>query len=1761
MKHLLLTTALLCAVVLGAWAQDETIDFTTQGLGDGQAVETVSGTSCEVTFSKGTNTHGASPKYYTNGGAVRVYANNTMTVTATGGKDITAVEITYASGGNSNAVTVSTGTYGDGYWTGEASTITFTVGGKNGHRRVRAVAVSYKNNVVAPQITGTTPFHVSTTATITATAGTIFYTTDGSTPTTGSDTYSGPIAISSTTTVKAMARSNGVNSMVTSKTFVSDADVWSGSGTAAHPFLISNTTQMDALASLVNCGNTYKGIYFRLTQDLAYDGTQNNYTPVGGQSGTDGYRYFVGTFDGDGHTISGINIATTGTEVTDRYKGVFGLIGWGGIVKNLTVANCYLDTYYYAGGIAGYSEGRIDNCHVLSDVTIHNHYAENYCHGGIVGCNGSTVFGCTSAAKLTMDEGTTPQERGGITGYNYKGSHTPYIYNSLYIGNTIQGTGFCGTIAGVNKYQTADCLYITQSNGLEAIGSSQNSGDNVFSNTRKAFTLTSGTANLSLLFDGAKPNPDVVEAYGNDRNISLAYKGKLYAADGVPVTFSLSVPSGYVATNVTASSGTLTGNADGTYTLTMPAGDVVITATLVEGLAISSTAEWDAFAASVESGTDYDGKMVILTANLGAVTTTVGTEAHPFKGTFDGNGKTLTVSISDTEHQGTAPFRYVYGATIRNLTVEGSVTGTTHTAGLVGFNWSGKSIIDNCNVTASVTANIGDRKHIGGIVGHGKTASLTLKDCVYSGAMTNSGDYAGGLLGWSDGCTLTIDNSLFKGTYSGSGKFHPVAVKNKGTTMSTTICRALYTTAPTLDDASYLAAAGTQVFTEAPAGKVCQSVTAADGQSYYVPLVVSGLSSAYAWTGSPVAMAYTVTDVDGTTLAKGTDYSEEIRNSSSAVVTTVKDKGTYTLTITGLGSYAGSQQFTFTIGDYIAIGDGSGESLELPTCTGDSYSLTQQIYTAAELGATPCTFTKVAFRVVDNDKFNSSKTRNLDIYFVNTDKSSFDNDEWIPVAAADRVFSGEATFTTNDWTTITLQTPFAYDGLGNIAIVVDDNTGTGYPDSSDEIWFATFETASKQSISGDYKGNYDINNFNNYYGYASSEKNQIRLYTGAAPSVFTPRNLTVGSVTNESAVISCTSNATAWQIDVNGTVLEFATNPYTLTGLIAGTEYTVKVRAKNGENVSDWTDAVTFRSDFCSEDKKLTISYELSDTEGDGWDGNAIRVVDQATGWELATWTFYDGGTASGTLGVAPGRPIEFRWVKGEYSDECAFAVSDKYDDEICSSDTEACNGYANNELIATYTPVDNPAMAIPKNLAASDISGNSATLSWTGGASEYDVRYRKEYNSYNQFQQVGSDITTTEDATDYTFDLSSYAGMRGHIAIRHYHVTDEWKLSVTRVMLNDGSSDVLDVSFSNQLPDGWITADMDGDKHNWEATSNAMTSDSYDEAEEEALTPDNWLVTPYMELGGTLTVRAFGDEDYPEEVFGVFVTTHEIGDASWTTVAVNGTTTTVSGLAANTIYEWQVQAKSSGETSAWSAVNTFTTLPAISLADNTDNSTTIAANDGISGLNVTLSGRTLYKDGYWNTLCLPFDVTVGSGQMEGATAMTLNASASGFNATTGVLTLNFDDVDTGSTIAAGTPFIVKWSGTDVTSPVFIGVTINATASTEVPFTGGKFVGTYSPFEITDANKDQIVYLGAGDIIGYSADPKTLRACRAHFELTSGAQVRSIEMNFGDGETTKISITNFTNSDAWFTLDGRRLNGKSTSKGIYVKNGKKVIIK
>ena len=252
------------------------------------------------------------------------------------------------------------------------------------------------------------------------------------------------------------------------------------------------------------------------------------------------------------------------------------------------------------------------------------------------------------------------------------------------------------------------------------------------------------------------------------------------------------------------------------------------------------------------------------------------------------------------------------------------------------------------------------------------------------------------------------------------------------------------------------------------------------------------------------------------------------------------------------------------------------------------------------------------------------------------------------------------------------------------------------------------------------------------------------------------------------------------------------------------------------------------------------------------------------------------------------------------------------------------------------------------------------------------------------------------------------------------------------------------------------------------------------------------------------------------------------------------------------------------------SRIDIYTLTPALILADDADNSSAIAANNGFD-LTLQLADRTLYKDGYWNTLCLPFDVTIEGSVLDGADVRAL-ASA---DLTNEVLTLNFTPEtgeDAVTTIEAGKPYIIRWGtpesnpNTTLEDPVFMNVIVKeGLHNFESTDRKVQFKGNYSPINWTEETPS-ILFVGAENKLHWPLANAHLNAFRAYFELADGAQARSINLNFGE-ETSDIvaidhsQLTIDNEAGAWYDMQGRKVSGKPTTKGMYIHNGRKVVIK
>ena len=144
----LLTLALL---TMSAWAQT-TVNFDfTSGYENAQEVTSVYDEANGVTiaFAKGTGSN--APAWYTTGQAVRVYAGGTITVSAD--QTIVAIEFTFGTGDNTNAITSDPAGYSEPKWTGSANEVTFTVGGTSKHRRIAGIAVTLNDGTpITPKV-------------------------------------------------------------------------------------------------------------------------------------------------------------------------------------------------------------------------------------------------------------------------------------------------------------------------------------------------------------------------------------------------------------------------------------------------------------------------------------------------------------------------------------------------------------------------------------------------------------------------------------------------------------------------------------------------------------------------------------------------------------------------------------------------------------------------------------------------------------------------------------------------------------------------------------------------------------------------------------------------------------------------------------------------------------------------------------------------------------------------------------------------------------------------------------------------------------------------------------------------------------------------------------------------------------------------------------------------------------------------------------------------------------------------------------------------------------------------------------------------------------------------------------------------------------------------------------------------------------------------------------------------------------------------
>ncbi|NVO11079.1 MAG: T9SS type A sorting domain-containing protein [Bacteroidales bacterium] len=255
-----------------------------------------------------------------------------------------------------------------------------------------------------------------------------------------------------------------------------------GSGTSGDPYLISSVTDLGTLATNVNSGTNYSGIYFKQTADLDLNVSPYNTGTGWPCIGNDSYK-FSGTYDGNGHKISNLfinnttlsngvglfggymngsikNLGLENVNITSTKNGIGGITGWtfpGAIVQNCYVSSGTISGYSYVAGICGspYSGSTITQCYTTG-LTITGHDMV----GGIGGyCYGGNINNCYSKSSVVA----TATTAGGLLGYN----NSTGTVDKCYSTGTVTAPASKGGLLGGQgaSASTTNSFWDTQTSG------------------------------------------------------------------------------------------------------------------------------------------------------------------------------------------------------------------------------------------------------------------------------------------------------------------------------------------------------------------------------------------------------------------------------------------------------------------------------------------------------------------------------------------------------------------------------------------------------------------------------------------------------------------------------------------------------------------------------------------------------------------------------------------------------------------------------------------------------------------------------------------------------------------------------------------------------------------------------------------------------------------------------------------------------------------------------------------------------------------------------------------------------------------------------------------------------------------------------------------------------------------------------------------------------------------------------------------------
>ena len=1451
------------------------------------------------------------------------------------------------------------------------------------------------------------------------------------------------------------------------------ASAFSTINESAKTISITNEAELALLAYNTCSGTDYSDYTITLTRDLNM--AAHTWDKSIGNSYDNTFR---GTFNGGGHTISGIRISS------GAYKGLFGYVGKSekpGTIQNVTLASSTITGSRYVGGIVGYLQyGTVSNCHVLSSVSILASADNSIYFGGIVGqtypnkrVSSAAIENCTSAATVTDNGKSGCSCFGGIVGYNYNYSDQYFstVTGCFYYGTTVSASSSAGAIVGyayvgnsASSNGISNCYYNYPSD-ITGIGS-----DSSESGTTRVCKVTCATTGLATT-----------------SNATYTHNGTRYYTANSTVT--VSAPSLKIyALNVTEGSISNVSIAADRHsaTFTIGSGDVTL--------------------ALVFSGTTSDG----LTWSLGGADYT--------ELTISGTGymKDYGYKTVDGIWKTDAPWSY----DITSVTIGDNVYSI------------GKYAFIGCVNLASVT--IGNN-----VVSIGQGA---INHC---DEMTE--------------ITLPHVNTIGGGAFENCQKLTTV---NFGHEVAVTLATANAFNAPNLQYITF----------PNPDGAMANTATTGNWSGYRNKIRARFGNQLFTATNEGGTAAYAITNAD------------DLRNLATAVNNGynnygVKFRVTSNITFAHTTNWndANSQENNF-----VPIGDNHNGRTFNSEFDGGGYTISGiRIYKSGDGYQALFGFANVDANIHDVKLADTRITAY--IYsggIVGYNYGLISHCHVAATVAIHAVKSGSlfhggivgyntgnrsVTFCTS---AATLSNPNSDRNYGAIAGynngTLTDNLAIGATVNGADYYGAIVGFNNSGTLARNYYNACTLGGVANATGKGCNGAD-VTANDGAVP-VFTLKLLdgvtttATPTVSNDninyyrgSIALSGMPSATAgwlYAYSVNGTAISgnsFTINADATVGISrtpdsahfsqSGNEYTI--HTSTGWNV--FCDLLTDNAKgyFTGKTVKLGAdNIKISRCAGTDaepftgtFNGNNMTLEFNGSATDNYTAPFRNTEGTSAAHAVIRDLKVKTTITSPDFRHAAGLVAVTNGD-----LDVSGCDVTVN---ISSTVGSNNPTNLYPAGLVSQ--VGSSSTLAVSdctvGGTIATNGKYAAGYIG---IIQGSASITNSISSVSIQSSISGDGTHGGFVGAQSNALTIEGCL-FNGSIISTGTGTKATTSCGGFV--GWKNGTVNISNSLFAPTSvNISDADSYTFSRRSATDISNCYYTEKL-------ATAQGNAAH--------IYTPATDDFVPANVGAEGTTYDVSGITAYT-----TGLKRDGK---------FYLVKAnVSLANDADNSAAIIDNQVAD---VTLTDRTLYKDGAWNTIVLPFDVTIAGSPLEGATARALSeASIEG-----STLNLTFGDAVT--TLAAGVPYIIKWNAAaqDIENPVFSGVTVVSTLH-PVESADIDFLGSYAPVCVTATKGDNtLLYLGADNKLYWPNAPITIGAQRAVFRLKGGntagnpsnpqANISAINIDFGEGSvvTGIVSVSNESGNEvmtgAWFDLNGRRLSGKPTAKGLYIHNGRKVVIK